>query len=221
MRILLVDEAGDLMNRMIVDIESGYVVDVAHDDLEGSYLSEVNEYDAIIVGPTLSYEKAIEVCRKTRDFNVEVPILFIPKECNVDNRLKALDSGADVCINHSINTSEIKAQLKAFERKKAGVKNFEIRARNTILNLKEKQVKINGKKVNLRRKEFDLLEYLFINKGRVVSKEELLEHVWDNGIYVFSNTVEVHILTIRKRLKKYLAKAFIKTVRGFGYIVEG
>jgi DNA-binding response OmpR family regulator len=219
MRVLLIDKDGDLLDQVVGDIQESYIVDTAGSGVEGTYLSETNEYDAVVVGPSLTDMNPCEVCQKARNANLKVPIVYIPTENKLESRLEAYKSGADVCINRPVNGEELKAQLRAFERLKAGVESSEIKIKNFSLNLITRSVCFHGKKLDLRRKEFDILEYLFINKNRVVSKEELLDHVWENGIYIFSNTLEVHIRNIRNRLEKPNKITLIKTVRGFGYTI--
>jgi two-component system response regulator PhoP len=221
MRILLVDNDGDLIDQVLSDMHQSYVVDVAHSSSEGSYLSEVNDYDAVVVGPSIFDSDRNELCQKARVSNTTVPIAIIPSEDSPEKRILALDSGADVCMKYPVNPPELNAQLRALIRRNSFCPNPVITAGNISLNSSQRKVTVKNRVVSLRKKEYEILEFLIMNKGKAISKEMLLEHLWDGGIYIFSNIIEVHIRNIRLALQKFGAEKIIKTIRGFGYIIEG
>lgn len=221
MRILIVDSDGDLIDKVFAEIQQNYIVDLARDSVEGSYLSEINDYDAAVVGSAVLATEEVDFYKSVRASNTRLPIAVISAEINSVKRINALNSGADVCINSSIDPEELDAQLKALIRRNSICSDTVIKSGNISLYRSSRKVLINNCEVILRKKEYDLLEFLFINKGSVVTKEKILEHVWDDGIYTLSNTVEVHIRNLRITLKNFGAKAVIKTRRGFGYTVEG
>jgi DNA-binding response OmpR family regulator len=220
MRVLFIDKEGDLFEQITAEINESYVVDLAGSAMEGAYLTQVNDYDAIIVGPSVNNLDAGEVCEKTRQSDVEVPILLISdRDCSED-RLKLLDSGADVCLGKSTQPKEIKAQLRVFVRRKAQIQNNLIIVNKFILDVSQRKLFLKKRVIDLRRKEYELLEYLFINKNKIISKEKLLEHVWEDGLYVFSNTVEVTVRNVRMKVGGKINN-LIETIRGFGYVVKG
>lgn len=221
MRILLVDSDGDLIEEVLSGIEQNFVVDVAHDSVQESFLSEVNDYDAVIVGPTLFDSEGTELCKMARTVNTTVPIAVIPSKSDPAKRTVALNSGADVCINYPVCPDELDAQLRALIRRNSLSPDPMITIGNVSLDQSKKKVLVNGTSIFLRKKEYELLEYLFINKGCVVTKEKILEHIWDRGIYTFSNIVEVQMRNLRLALKKHRARQIFKTIRGFGYMAEG
>lgn len=221
MRILLVDNDRDLIDLVLNDIQQSYVVDVAYNSVEGSYLSEVNDYDVVVVGPSVFENEGVELCKTARISNARVPIAMIPSGDNSEKRILALDSGADVCIKYPVNPTELNAQLRALIRRNSFCPSPVINIANLSLNTSQRKLTVNGREVFLRKKEYQILEFLILNKGKVISKEILLEHIWDNGIYIFSNLVEVHIRNIRIALKKVRSQKMIKTIRGFGYLIEG
>jgi DNA-binding response OmpR family regulator len=134
---------------------------------------------------------------------------------------QTLDSGADDYIYRSGDKTELSAKLRALiRRKNIKLKSSLIEYKNIKLMISDKTFKVGKKTLGLRRKEYDLLEYLMINSNRVVSKEELLEHIWDKGILVESNTLEVNISNLRKKLREHSLKDFIRTVKGFGYLIR-
>jgi DNA-binding response OmpR family regulator len=221
MRILLVDNGGDLIDQVLDEMHQSYVVDAAYSSSEGSYLSEVNDYDAVAVGPSVFDSERDMLCKKARSSNTTVPIAVITKEDAPEKRISALNSGADVCIKYPINPPELDAQLRALIRRNSFCPDPMITAGTISLNSSQRKVAIGGKAVSLRKKEYEILEFLMMQKGKVVSKEMLLEHVWDGGLYIFSNIIEVHIRNIRMALQKSGMKKAIKTIRGFGYTIEG
>jgi DNA-binding response OmpR family regulator len=221
MRILLVDNGGDLIDQVLDGISQSYVVDAAYSSDEGGCLSEVNNYDAVAVGPSIFDEERNELCQKARSSNAMVPIAVITSENSPEKRISALNSGADVCIKYPVNSPELAAQLKALIRRNSSCPSPEVIIGNISLNSTRRKISIRGREIPLRKKEYEILEFLIMNKSRAVSKEMLLEHIWDGGLYIFSNIVEVHIRNIRLALQKSGAKKIIKTIRGFGYIIEG
>ncbi|MFC1624822.1 response regulator transcription factor [Patescibacteria group bacterium] len=220
MRILMVEYDKKFLNDLLVEVEKDYIVDVAGSGVEGAYLSQINDYDVMIVGHNLPDMDGSEVCRLTRTAEINTPILYISEGGEEKTKVECLDAGADVHLLKSMGKDSFKAQVRALARRKNLFNGGSIlKIGNLRMNLKDKEVFIGKKILELRRKEFDLLEYLLLNAGRAVSKEEILEHVWQNGIYVFSNTVEVHIRNLRTKIEEYNIDP-IKTVRGFGYKIE-
>lgn len=221
MRILMVEYDKKFLDEFLIEVEKDFVVDVACNGVEGTYLSQINDYDVMVIDHNLPDMCGSEVCRLTRTAEIDTPILYLSDNSEEKTKVECLDAGADVHLSKSIGKDGLKAQVRALVRRKTlfnGGSNLKIG--KLEMNLKSRKVFISQIPVDLRRKEFDLLEYLLLNVGKVLSKEEILEHVWQNGIYVFSNTVEVHIRSLRTKMEKYGIHP-IKTVRGFGYKIEG
>jgi len=221
MRILLVEDDKDFLDDVLTEVERDYIVDVAYSGVEGTYLSQINDYDVMLVDATLPDMDGTEICRLTRDADIKTPIILFHDNCETGSNVMSLDAGADVNMQKPINILEVKAQVRALARRNNLVTDgCVIKVGKLEVDCRQRQVSSRGKALRLRRKEFDLLEYLVINRKRVVSKEEILEHVWEKGIYVFSNTVEVHIKSLRGRFEKFVGKKIIRTVRGFGYKID-
>lgn len=220
MRILLVDEDKEFLDCILSEVEKDYVVDIAHNGTEGTSLSQINDYDVMVVSDVLSDMNGFDVCKEVRIANVTTPIIYLSNTNEMSKKVVGLDSGADVYLVKPVSCSAFKAQIRALIRRKNQLNGGRLLEAGDIkMDLRMKVVSIRGEEVKLRRKEYDLLEYLMLNKNNVVSKEEILEHVWEKGIYVFSNTVEVHIRTLREKLYRYGVNN-IRTVRGFGYKFE-
>lgn len=203
------------------DIEDHYLVDVAFDGDRGDYLAQVNDYAAIVIESNIPDMQHHDLCKKARENAVSAPILMLLDGKNPDQVETCLDSGADMVLTKPVSKKELVAYLRSMIRR-----NHRIVGANTLkvgdlkLHLKRKEVHRGRKKIDLRRKEFEILEYLMINQGRVVSKENILEHVWEYGLEAASNTLEVHIKTLRDRVDRPFGNPLIKTVRGFGYKIS-
>jgi len=221
MRLLFIEDDKELFENVLTEAERSYIVDIASSGSDGTYLSQINDYDVMVVDSVLPDIDGIEVCKMTRSADIKTPIMLLSGVNESSDKVRSLDAGADVTLHKPVNVDEFMAQVRALARRTGTLTSGNtIKAGKIELDFKRKQTYVNNKQIQLRRKEFDLLEYLLINKGRVVSKEEILEHVWEEGIYVLSNTVEVHVRSLREHLKRYVGKKFIKTVRGFGYKIE-
>lgn len=222
MRILLIEEDRDSAESIRDEFEKHYIVDVAYTGVDGTYLSQTNEYDAIVVDVALSDINGIEVCKRTRAASVYTPILVLSDDNSVDYKILSLDSGADDYLTKPLCHPELLAKVRALIRRgtKYVITN-QFCVGDLTLDVTDKAVKRSGFEIELRRKEFDLLEYLIQNKGRILSKEKILEHVWEKGMEMASNTLEVHIKFLRDKIDKPFSKKLIKTVHNFGYKIEG
>jgi DNA-binding response OmpR family regulator len=222
MRLLLVGSNKSYLKEFLPKFKKNYVVDVANLSSRALHLSEFCCYDSIIIDSYLEDIPALELCRMMRDLNVDYPIIYLCDRKNKNDRVRALSTGVDVMITKPVDVEEIKAQIHVLTRRSANHKNCSdiLKSGDLCLDMKNNKFFFNGNEVSLRRKEFDILEYLMINRGRVISKEELLEHVWDRGIEIFSNTVEVHMLNIRIKFRDMGGGNIVKTHRGFGYEIE-
>jgi DNA-binding response OmpR family regulator len=218
MRILLITEESD--ESFINEFRDYYTVDLAHSDDEGAYLCDINDYDAVVVDDSGKLLKP-EICKTVRENLADTfaPIVYVLRDNNFNQNIPLLEAGADVCLHKPVQTQEIRTQLLALLRRKNNG-NPEIVISHVHLHVKEQTVIYKRHKLDLRRKEYELLEHLFINKNKIISKEKLLEHIWQDSIYIFSNTVEVHMLNLRKKLKTYGIIDLVKTSRSFGYYVS-
>ncbi len=222
MKMLLIESDKKIIEKITTGFEKCYIVDTALSGYKGMYLSEINDYDVIIIDSILQDMGGVEICRMIRSANIITPIMLISDISKYAEKVMSLDAGADVTISKPVNINEVIAQVRALVRRNGNSNNCHnmLKVGEIGLNIKRRQFFVNEEPIFLRRKEFDLLEYLMINRGKIISKEELLEHVWEKGIYIFSNTVEVHIRNIRVRFEKVVGRNIIRTSRGFGYEIE-
>ena len=218
MRVLLIDSDIESISKMRSEMSNHYVLDVAHNAEEGIYLSQVNDYSAIVIEDTLLDVAGPEVCKQTREYDQETPILMLLDQNDLELKISTLECGADAVLTKPVQSREVKAYIRMLiKRAAASTGTPSLSAGDLTLDMRTKKVMRGGKQIQLRKKEYALLEYLLLNKNNVVSKETLLENVWDAGLLTFSNTLEVHIKTLRDKVDKPFKTKLIKTVHGFGY----
>lgn len=220
MRVLFVEEDLGYINALMGELSRDYVVDIAHTGEDGAYLSEINDYDVILVDDTLPDCKGTDVCCLTRNAQCLSPIILLSESYSENKIIETLENGADLCFPRNAPPSQIKQGVSALIHKNSTLKRAPITLNDLYFDFCTKIVKVKNVEVKLRRKEYDILEYLVLKRGRVVSKEELLEHMWVTGIYLLSNTVEVHITNLRNAIEKPFGVHIIETVRGFGYRIK-
>ncbi len=151
----------------------------------------------------------------------DVPVIMLGAKITVSDKESALDNGADDFIEKPFNSRELKARIRAVSRRKdKPTRNPELKVRDLKYNLNKRLVTYKEKRLKLRRKELQLLEFLLLNKGIVVTRSEILENVWDMNINPFTNTVEVHIKRLRDKIEKPFDEKYIETVHGIGYIID-
>lgn len=221
MRVLLVDDDLDYINSYIAEIEKDCIVDVAHTASDGAYQAEVNDYDVIVIDSALPDDSCYRLCREVRDANISSPILLISDRQDHSTRTQSLRDGANVCLAKTSPPTEVSAQIKALTRLRHSYSSSsKVSLGKITVDFNLRQVCSDLGKITLRKKEFNVLEYLLLNRGRVVSKEELLDHIWEDGILVKSNLLEVHVRNLRQKIEKPFGQPVIKTLRGFGYRID-
>jgi DNA-binding response OmpR family regulator len=217
MRILVVEDEHKIANSIKRGFEQEtWATDVAYDGEEGLDMALSEEYDVIVLDLMLPKMDGMEICKKLRAEEKHTPILMLTARGELGDKVEGLNSGADDYLVKPFAFEELLARVKALARRPREVQNLEFRIKNLELNANTFEVKKNGKSVELSRKEFALLEYLLRNAGRVVSKENIIAHVWDYESDVLPNTVEVFVGYLREKI----GSSAIKTVRGFGYKID-
>lgn len=220
MRVLYINNDAHSALDMCSELTKHYLLDVAHNGEEGTYLSMVNDYAAIVVESDLPDMENTEVCKATREEDEEVPIVVLLDEDDLARKLDSLDCGADAVLTKPVEPCELNAYLRNLIRRSNGNSasgNSVLKVSNLKMDLNKKEVIRGGSCILLTKKEYGILECLMLCRGRVVSKEKLLEQVWDMGFETFSNTLEVHIKSLRDKIDRPFEEKLIKTVYGFGY----
>ncbi len=219
MRILVVEDEHKIANSLKTGLEQEtYAVDVAYDGEEGYELVVAEDYDLIILDLMLPKMNGMEICRQLRqEDNIHTPILILTAKDAVEDRVKGLNCGADDYLVKPFAFLELLARIRALIRRPKNNLSPVLKVGNLSLDTINIQVKRGNKQIELSKTEFSLLEYLMRNAGKVVSKDQIISHVWDYDADVLPNTVEVYIGYLRKKLGQ---PDLIKTVRGFGYKIE-
>ncbi|MBK8085956.1 MAG: response regulator transcription factor [Devosia sp.] len=214
MRILVVEDDTNL-NRQLKDAltEAGYVVDVAFDGEEGHFLGDTEPYDAVVLDIGLPQMDGLSVLEEWRRAGKKMPVLLLTARDRWSDKVQGFDAGADDYVAKPFHMEEVLARLRALLRRVAGQASNEISAGPVRLDVKAGKVTVDGHAVKLTSHELRLLSYLMHHKGKVISRTELTEHLYDQDFDRDSNTIEVFV----GRLRKKLPDDCIQTVRGLGY----
>lgn len=222
MRILLVEDERKLALTLakILEVES-YAVDVFFDGEAGYDAASVEEYDLIILDVGLPTMDGITISKKLRREKVKTPIIMLTARDSTDNKIEGLDSGADDYIVKPFQFKELLARIRALLRRDESVRELILQVDSLALDPSSHIVKRSGKEINLSGKEYALLEFLMRRRDQIVSKTQIIEHVWDIDTDPFSNIVDVYIGYLRKKVDKAFVKekSLIQTVKGIGYRV--
>jgi len=216
-RLLVVEDDRDI-NRQVVSAleEAGYVADKAFDGEEGGYLGESEPYDAIILDMGLPKADGVSVLQKWRRAGIKTPVIILTARDRWSDKVDGFDAGADDYVTKPFHMEELMARVRALLRRAAGHASSQITCGPVTLDTRSGKVFVDGAQVKLTSHEYRLLSYLMHHTGRVVSRAELTEHLYDQDFDRDSNTIEVFV----GRLRKKLAVDLIQTVRGLGYLVD-
>jgi len=199
--------------------EKAYAVDVARDGEQALYQASVNEYDLVILDVMLPVRDGHSVCRELRAAGFRAPILMLTARDSVDDRVAGLDSGADDYLTKPFDFKELLARLRALLRRSTTLRPPVARVADLTLDTGSHAVTRAGKTVGLTAKEYALLEFLVLNEGRVVGRERIAQHVWDESFDPFSNIIDVYVKRLRNKLDTGYGQRLIHTRRGEGYIL--
>jgi two-component system OmpR family response regulator len=222
MRILLVEDDLKIASFIIKGLRAaGYAVDHAADGEEGLHLALTQPYDTAIIDimlPKLDGLALIEIMRKEK---VNTPVIILSAKDSIDDRVKGLQTGGDDYLTKPFAFSELLARVQALIRRAGGISEpTQLNVGDLSINLLTREVTRGGGKIELQPLEFSLLEYLVRNKGRIVSKTMIMEHVWDYNFDPQTNVVEVRISRLRDKIDRRVDKKLIHTVRGVGYVLK-
>lgn len=216
MRLLVVEDDKDLNRQIVTALENaGYAVDKAFDGEEGGYLGETEPYDAVILDLGLPKVDGVAVLQSWRRAGKAMPVLILTARDRWSDKVSGFDAGADDYVTKPFHVEELLARVRALLRRAAGHATSELVCGPVRLDTRASRVVVDGNPVKLTSHEYRLLAYLMHHQGRVVSRTELVEHLYDQDFDRDSNTIEVFV----GRLRKKLGVDFIETVRGLGYIV--
>ena len=214
MRILVIEDDRDLNAQLCGALkDAGYVVDAAFDGEEGHFLGDTEPYDAVILDIGLPQKDGLSVLEEWRRAGRSVPVLLLTARDRWSDKVQGIDAGADDYVSKPFHIEEVLARIRALVRRAAGHASNTLSSGPVMLDLKASRVTVDGTPVKLTSHEYKVLEYLMHHPGKVVSRTELTEHLYDQDFDRDSNTIEVFV----GRLRKKLGVDLIETVRGMGY----
>lgn len=223
MKALVIDDDPRIVRRLQRILKDEYIVDIAESASSGEKLAYNSHYDIILLDLMLPDMDGLDLCSILKTNTKDIPIMIISDKNSVADIDRAFDKGADDYLMKPLNVRELKARMKALLRRVAKSEDLyskTLTLRNLMFDRSRKALFYNEKRVALRKKEMQLIEFLMVNKGRVLTRGEILEHVWDADISVFTNTVDVHMKRLRDKIEKPFNEKYIETVHGLGYIIE-
>jgi two-component system, OmpR family, response regulator len=217
MRLLVVEDDRDLNRQVVAALEAaGYAVDRAFDGEEGWFLGDTEPYDAVVLDIGLPKRDGVSVLEAWRKSGRAMPVLILTARDRWSDKVQGFDAGADDYVAKPFHMEEVLARLRALLRRAAGHASSELVAGPVRLDARAGRVSVNGAVVKLTSHEYRLLSYLMHHSGRIVSRSEIVDHLYDQDFDRDSNTIEVFV----GRLRKKLGVDIIQTARGLGYIVE-
>ena len=221
MRILVIEDEEGIASFLKAGLESEYfAVDIAEDGERGSYLARTNEYDIIILDNMLPKKNGAEVCDDIRKSGKTTPIIVLSARAELGIKVDLLNKGADDYVTKPFSLEELLARIRALLRRPTAITSEILQTDDLILDTKQHSIKRGDKEIYLTKKEFMLLELLLKKKGTVVTRGTIMEHVWDMNVDPFSNTIESHILNLRKKIAINNGRDLILTLPGIGYKIE-
>ena len=221
MRITLIEDEKQLANIVKKGLEEeGYSVDVAHDGEEGLYMVENYPSDVVILDIMLPLLDGISILSSMRKKGIKTPVLLLTAKDTITDKIKGLDSGADDYLTKPFEFGELLARIRALIRRKADIKDTVIRIGDLEINTANREIKRGGKTIQLSAKEYAMLQYMAYNKDKIVSRTDLIEHIYDENFDVNSNVLDVYVNFLRNKIDKGFKKKLIHTVRGAGYILK-
>jgi DNA-binding response OmpR family regulator len=221
MRILVVEDEKKVASFIKKGLEEqSYVVETAFDGLEGERLALKNDYDAIILDVLLPKQDGIATCQKIRLKRIDTPVLILTALGETDDKVRGLDSGADDYLTKPFHFEELLARVRALLRRKSQDKSTLLQARDLVLDPVTRKVERAGKQIRLTSREFALLEYLLRNKGQILSRANLAQHVWNVSFDMDSNVIDVYVKLLRQKIDKEFDTPLIHTMVGAGYVLR-
>ena len=220
-RVLVVEDEQELLKHIRSIFEHEYIaVDTASDGEKGSYLARTNDYDVIVLDNRLPGKTGLDICKDIRAAGKTVPILILSVIAETMTKVSLLNTGADDYLQKPFAAEELVARVRALLRRPQKIQGEILQIDDLILDSRKHAVKRGKTRIKLTPKEFMLLEYMMQNQGTVLSRSMILEHVWDTAVDPFTNTIDSHILSLRRKIGRSPKKNLIHTVTGKGYRMD-
>ena len=221
MKILVIEDNPRLAERIKHQLQKWYLVEVAHSGSEGIQLAASNPFDIILLDLGLPDMPGLEVCKHLRTFSADIPIMVVTGIDTTTSRVDLLDTGADDYITKPFDPPELIARINALVRRRTRSESApDISVGDLVISKAGRTVSRSGKEIVLRRKEFDILEYLAVNRGRVMSRQMIINHAWSSTSASWVGSVDVHIKQLRDKIDKPFSYPLIHTSYGVGYMLD-
>lgn len=218
MKLLVVEDERVAANFLCKGLrEEGYAVDVARDSSKAEELVAISEYDAILLDVLIPGKHGFDLCNGWRQRGIRTPVIFLTALDDLDDRIRGLDTGGDDYLTKPYSFEELLARLRAvLRRAKGSVLESAMRFGDLTIDLARRKVSVHDTPVELTAREFQMLQLFAMNPGRIVSRIELWEHVWETGTEPDSNVIDVYVRYLREKLGRN--PDYFRTVRGSGYV---
>ncbi|WP_066687450.1 response regulator transcription factor [Christensenella intestinihominis] len=222
MKLLIIEDEEDLREALCAGLtKKGYITDSAADGNEGFELAFVNDYDLILLDLNLPGMDGLTLLQKIREHDLQQKVLILSARSDYGQRIEGLDLGANDYLVKPFDFGELEARIRSLLRRSFTQHNTVIRFDRFRLDTCAHLVYTeDNQAVSLTPKEYAILEYLLLNRGKVISPEELIEHVWGSDDSLFSNAIKVHMSALRKKLAEFSANEIIINMRGAGYCIK-
>lgn len=222
MRLLVIEDEHDLCDTIVKSLRrQAYSVDYCYDGEKALELLEVEKYDLILLDLNLPEPDGMTILRTLRKTDNETKVLILSARSEIADKVDGLDAGANDYLSKPFHLAELEARIRSLTRRQFVQKDVCLLCGELSFDAKARLAKAKGQPVSLTRKETGILEYLMLHQGRPISQEELIEHVWDGSVDYFSNSIRVHISSLRKKLRAALGYDPIRNRIGEGYLLGG
>ncbi|HLN20894.1 MAG TPA: response regulator transcription factor [Bacteroidales bacterium] len=223
MNLLIVEDEKSIAHEIAIYLmKENLLCEIVHTGAEASEKLAVNLYDFVLLDIGLPDYNGLDLIKEARKNNIDVSFIIITARGAVEDKVKGLDIGADDYLSKPFALVELHSRIMAIARRKFGISNPDIRLGEFIVEMKARRILCDKSRVDLTKKEFDLLLYLVLNKNKVLTRLQLYEHIWGNILddQYDSNFIDVHIKNLRKKLNAHAPTPWLETVRGTGYRVN-
>lgn len=222
MKVLLAEDDRKLAQLISKGLKRmSYAVETVHDGRAALNRMQKNSYDVAILDVMMPEIDGLEVCRQVRELRIETPVIILSSRGAVDDKVKGLDVGADDYLAKPFSLEELKARMRAAVRRKNPYNVPVMEVGDISLDVNRGMVFCGGRPVELSGRKYQILEYLMHHKGQILTRDQIHEGVWGESTLVVSNSVDVHVSHLRKKLEEFSPKRSILSIRGRGYLMEG
>ena len=219
--ILIVEDEQNIVDILSFNLSrEGYDTLEAYDGPTGLQLALEQDPDLILLDLNLPGTDGLEILRQFREHNTNTPVLILSARDQIEDKVNGLDLGANDYLTKPFHFQELEARIRSLTRRKFVQEDVCLKWNQLTFDTRTRETSVNGVPISLTRKESSLLEYFLLHQNRVISPEEMIEHIWDGSVNTFSNSIRVHISSLRKKLKAAIGFDPIQNKIGQGYILE-